>query len=195
MALERAEAGDGLTSSVPASLDRVWRSPTAFRALTRSQRLGRRKPGAPHRGVRPAISPMARAAPHRRRGCERGTAPMSADSAHEEWTILCSHRIDFGIGKQSVNPRLVAGARNVPFQREPAVQGANEPVLLGSLARSTTRDRPRRECSRSKRAEALERATASRNPAARARAPEDRTAWDQGSDAIQRPGFGRVTSP
>jgi hypothetical protein len=48
------------------------------------------------------------------------------------WAILGRRPLGAEVGKHSVNPRLVADARNlVVLGREPAVQGANRPVPPG----------------------------------------------------------------
>src|SRR5664280_2573908 len=64
--------------------------------------------------------------------------PHEADGPFSEtWAILCSHRLDPGVGEHSVNPCLVAGARYVISGRESAVQRAERPDLL-RFTRSVT---------------------------------------------------------
>ena len=49
----------------------------------------------------------------------------------EPWAILRRHPHGAEVAEHSVNPCLVAGARNVISGGEPAVQGANRLVVLG----------------------------------------------------------------
>src|SRR5664280_737893 len=63
---------------------------------------------------------------------------MSILGPAQPWAILCRHACGSEVGEHSATPCLVSGDRNVVSGHEPAVQGANRPVLLGTaLARST----------------------------------------------------------
>jgi hypothetical protein len=61
----------------------------------------------------------------------RESWPWRSLTVNKPWATLCRHPLGPEVGQHSVNPCLVAGARNVISGREPAVQGANRPVLLG----------------------------------------------------------------